>query len=153
MIVADKQSKDTVEWDRKLKHDFLQATEAVDKLQTLYLPHPNDQLLIEVDAAKVKPGIGHTVCAVKEGKKLPVAFHSMKLQDSHAKWMACELEGLALANAINTEYHILKESKHPVIITPDSKPIADAIKLIKKGSYSSSPRIQSFITNVNRPYN
>ena len=67
-----------------------------------------------------------------------------------SKWHSCELEALAFANAVNTEYDILKECRKPVILSPDSKPVADAVKMIKKGLYSSNPRIQTFITNVNR---
>ena len=148
--VADKESKEPIQWNRDLIQQFKLATDAVDDLQTLYLPHPEDQLLIEVDAAKVPPGIGHTVYAIKEGKKLPVAFHSVKLDNNHAKWMACELEALAFSTAISSEYDKLKECKKPVIISPDSKPVADSIKMIQKGQYSSSPRMQSIINNVNR---
>ena len=148
--VADRDSKESIEWNRTLQNQFKVATEAVEQLQTLYLPSPEDQLLIEVDAAKTPPGIGHTVYAIKEGKKIPVSFHSVKLDENHAKWMACELEALAFATAINAEMNTIKECKHPVIISPDSKPVADAVKLIKKGLYSTSPRIQSFINNINR---
>ncbi len=81
---------------------------------------------------------------------MPVAFHSAKLNPNQSKWMACELESLAFATAINSEFNILKECTKPIIITPDSKPVADAVKLIKKGHYSSNPRMQSFISNINR---
>ena len=148
--VADKESKEEFQWNRDLKEQFKKATLAVDDLQTLYLPHPQDTILIEVDAAKNPPGIGHTVYAVKDNKKMPVAFHSTKLDQNLVKWNACELEALAFANAIHNEYDLLKEAKNPIIISPDSKPVHDAIKKIKKGQYSSSPRMQSIINNVNR---
>ena len=148
--VADRDSKESIEWDRDLINSFIQATQAVKKLQTLYLPHPQDPLLIEVDAAKINAGIGHTVYAIKDGKKLPVAFHSSKLSENHAKWQACELEALAFANAINSEFDLLRECKSQIIVSPDSKPVSDAFKLIKKGRYSTNPRIQSFLSNVNR---
>ena len=148
--VADKDSKDVIDWNRELTNHFNQAKAAVDNLQSLYLPAPSDQLLLEVDAAKVNPGIGHVLYAIKDGKKLPVSFHSAKLSPAHSKWQACEIEALAFATAINTEYDIIKESIKPVIITPDSKPVSDAFNLIKKGQYSSSPRMQAFINNVNK---
>ena len=148
--VADKDSKEEVQWTRELSQHFKAAIEAVDELQTLYLPHPDDQLLIEVDAAKMQPGLGHTMYAIKNNKKLPVAFHSVKLSPGHSKWMACELEALAFATAIQAEYDVLKEAKKPIIISPESKTVADAVKMLKKGQYSSSPRIQSFINNINR---
>ena len=148
--VADKQSKEPIQWDESLKISFNKAKEAIDSIQTLYLPHPNDQLMIVVDAAKAKPGLGHILYAIKNNHKLPVSFHSTKLSENHSKWHSCELEALAFATAITAEYNILKESTKPILITPDSKAVADAVNLIKKGKHSSSPRIQALITNVNR---
>ena len=78
-IVAGKDSKDVIEWDESLKMSFNKAKEAIDNMQTLYLPSPDDQLLLVVDAAKSKPGIGHILYAVKNNSKLPVSFHSNKL--------------------------------------------------------------------------
>ena len=91
-IVADRESKEAFTWDDDLKQAFQTAKQAVDNLQTLYLPKPEDQLMIVVDAAKTTPGIGHAIYAIKEGKKLPVAFHSSKLSPAHTKWLSCELE-------------------------------------------------------------
>ena len=149
-IVAGKDSKDEVEWDESMQISFNKAKEAIDQMQTLYLPSPDDQLLLVVDAAKTKPGIGHILYAIKNNSKLPVSFHSNKLSEHHAKWHSCELEALAFATAITAEYNILKESKKPIIIAPDSKAVADAVNLIRKGQHSSNPRIQTLITNVNR---
>ena len=149
-IVAGKDSKDEIEWDNSLKMSFNKAKEAIDNMQTLYLPSPDDQLLLVVDAAKTKPGIGHILYAIKNNSKLPVSFHSNKLSDHHSKWHSCELEALAFATAITAEYNMLKESKKPIIIAPDSKAVADAVNLIRKGQHSSNPRIQTLITNVNR---
>ena len=149
-LVADKASKDAIEWDESLKISFNKAKESIDAMQTLYLPDPNDQLLIVVDGAKVPPGIGHVLYAVKNNQKLPVSYHSNKLNETHSKWHSCEIEALAFATAITSEYNILKESKKPIIIAPDSKAVADAVNLIKCGNHSSNPRIQALITNVNR---
>ena len=112
-LVADRDSKEPFAWDRELQQHFIKATNAVDDLQTLYLPHPNDQLMIVVDAAKTNPGIGHAVYAIKDNKKLPVAFHSVKLQKPYSNWLPCELEALAFATAITAEYDIIKEAKQP----------------------------------------
>ena len=148
--VADAQSKDPVHWTRDLIHHFIQATKNVENLQRLYLPAPSDLLLIETDAARMPPGIGHTVYAIKDDRKLPVTFHSAKLSDGHQKWNPCELEALAISTAIQAEFNLLKEAKNPTIICTDSKPVHDAIKLIRKGNYSTNPRIQALLTNINR---
>ena len=147
---ADRQSNEDIIWSRDLIQAFKLAKDEIDNLQTLYLPKSSDQLMIEVDAAKIKPGIGHVLYAFKENKKLPVSFHSVKLSPHHAKWNSCELEALAFATAIQAEYETIKESDKPIIIAPDSKPVADAINLIKKGHFSTNPRLQTLLTNVNR---
>ena len=74
-LVADKRSKEPYAWDRELQQHFIKATDAVDDLQTLYLPHPNDHLMIVVDPAKTNTRIGHAVYVIKDKKKHPVAFH------------------------------------------------------------------------------
>merc|ERR1712107_972390 len=106
-------------------------------MEVLYLPHPDDQLLIVVDAAQTNPGLGHIL-------------HSVKLQKPYSAWLPCELEALAFATAIHTEYNTLKESTKPILVSPDSKSVCDAIALVRKGHFSTNPRIQTLITNVNR---
>ena len=81
---------------------------------------------------------------------MPVRFHSSKLPDKCKKWSPCEVEALALAAGVNREYDIIRESKLPLIIQPDSKPVQEAIKLINNGKFSASARMSSFLTNVNR---
>ena len=67
----------------------------------------------------------------------PVRFHSSRLKDQCVWWQPCEIEGLSVATAINAEYNLLCESKHPILILADSEPIADAIKKIQEGKFSS----------------
>ena len=145
---AGKESRETFEWNYNLEKKFREAKESIDKLVTLYLPSPNDQLILQTDACQV--GIGHVLFAVKNGKKLPVRIHSVKLPERCKKWSPCELESLALAAGVDKEYDIIRESKLPLIIETDSKPVHEALKLIKDGKFSASARMSSFLTNVNR---
>ena len=114
---ADRKSTEQIDWKRELIASFQHSKEAIDDLQTLYLPKPTDQLIIEVDAAKMRPGIGHVLYAIRDNKKLPVAFHSVKLSPHHSKWNSCELEALAFATAIQAEYETLKENVNKPKIT------------------------------------
>ena len=59
------------------------------------------------------------------------------------------MEALSLATAIEAKYPILRESKLPIMILPDSKPVQDAINLIKKGKFSASSRMNRFLSNIN----
>ena len=99
--------------------------------QTLYLPHPSDQLVIKSDAAQNLLGIGLAVYAIKGGELIPVRFHFCKLKPGCRLWSPCKLKALAIAVAIETEYPLLRESKHPVLLLPDSKPVQDAVLLIQ----------------------
>ena len=153
---AGKESKDSLIWTHELESQFREAKEHIDKLVTLYLPSPDDQLLMETDGSKgggkqnLPAGIGHVLFAVKNGKKLPVRIHSTKLPDKCQKWTPCEIETLAFAAGIDKEYDLIRESRHPLIICTDSKPVHEAVKLINAGKFSTSARMSSFLTNINR---
>ena len=148
--VAAKDTKEDFIWTHELEMTFREAKSAVPDMQTLYLPSPDDQLCLEPDGAKATPGIGHVLYAIKQEEKIPVRFHSVKLPKGCLQWQPCEVEALAFANGIDAEYDLIRESKHPLLICPDSKTVADAVELIRKGKYSASSRINRFVTNVNR---
>ena len=81
---------------------------------------------------------------------LPVQYHSAKLKPHMISWNPCEIEAVSAGTAIEAYYHILKESKLPIILGTDSKPVYDAANLIQKGQFSMSPRITKFLNNINR---
>ena len=145
---AGKDSKEAFEWNYTLEKQFGEAKENIDKLVTLYLPSPQDQLVLQTDASK--HGIGHILFALKNEKRIPVRIHSVKLPEKCKKWSACEVEGLALAAGVDKEYDLIRESQHPLIIETDSKPVHEALKLINNGKFSASARMSSFLTNINR---
>ena len=144
------QSKDKYVWSHAASQRFREAKSHVTTNHTLYLPHPSDQLVIKPDGASNKPGIGHTLFAVKEKSLVPVRYHSAKLSDQCKKWSPCEVEAMSVAVAIESEYPLLRESRHPIMILPDSKPVQQAIELIKKGKFSTSSRMNRFLSNVNK---
>ena len=154
--VAGKESNEQFEWTHTLDQAFREAKNAIGSMKTLYLPSPNDQLLLVPDAAKGgkngmnSAGIGHVLYAVKNDVKLPVRLHSAKLKDACKKWSPCELEALSCAVAIEKEFDLIRESRKPLIILSDNKPVHEAINLIKQGNFSTSARMSSFLTNINR---
>ena len=148
--VADKDSKDTFVWTHELEMKFREAKSAIENMHTLYLPSPEDRLAMVPDGARMTPGIGHVLYAIKDDTKIPVRYHSLKLPDNCTKWSPCEVEALSFATGIEAEYDLIRESKHPLLICPDNKAVKDAVELIKKGKFSASSRINRFITNVNK---
>ena len=135
----------------QLAHNcFKEAKSCIRYANTIYLSYPTDQQVIKMDMASLAPGIGHNIYAVKNEELIPVRFHSSRLKDQCVWWQPCEIEGLSVATAINAEYNLLCESKHPILILADSRPVADAIKNIREGKFSSSSRMNRLLTNVNK---
>ena len=66
---AEKESSDAVTWTHTLTQQFQEAKAHIKNTHTLYLPHPDDQLVIKTDTGQSSPGIGHTIFAIK-GKEL-----------------------------------------------------------------------------------
>ena len=85
-----------------------------------------------------------------EGSLVPVRYHSAKLNEQTRKSSPCEVEALSLATAIEAEYSVLRESKLPILILPDSKLVHDVINLIKIGKFSASLRMNRFLSNINK---
>ena len=66
------------------------------------------------------------------------------------KWSTCEIKALGVVIALEAEYRLIRESKHPVIVLPDSKPVIDTINLIKKDKFLASSQMNRFLANVNK---
>ena len=86
------QSSDPYVWNHSASQRFREAKSHIQTNHTLYLPHPNDQLVIKPERASNQPGIGHTLLAVKDKSLIPVRYHSAKLSDHCRKWSCCEIE-------------------------------------------------------------
>lgn len=98
--VANRDSKEAIVWTDSLVSAFTNAINHVKNVNTLYMPHPDDQLLLIPDGSQKTPGIGHVLMAIKDGKQWPVRFHSVKIPEHCKKWQPCEVEALAFATGI-----------------------------------------------------
>ena len=150
-LVGDKESKDSIVWNDDLRKSLQEAKDHVEKISDVYLPHPDNQLIILTDGARTPPGVGFVLQAKDNlGAVRTVRYYSVKLKAHHLKWSPCEIEAVAFGTAIEAFYDIIKESSKPVIICPDSKPVCDATKMLQKGKFSLSPRIQTFLNNMGK---
>ena len=134
-------------WDHFLLQRFREAKSHINRAHTLYLPHPDEELVIKTDATQNSTGIGHTLYDIKEQELVLVRFHSSKLRPNCRLWSPCEIELLTVAVAVKTEYDLLREAKNPVLLLPDSKAVQDAVQLIHQSKFSTSSHI--FLTNIN----
>ena len=105
--VQNRDSKEDYIWDQNSSQRFREAKSHINNIHTLYLPHPNDQLVLRPDTASLIPGVGHALYAIKGDNLVPVRFHSTKLPQQCLGWSCCELEALSLVNSIDAEYNIL----------------------------------------------
>ena len=150
-LTGGKQSNDIVTWTPELIQHFNKAKEQIDHMEDLYLPTPEDQLIITCDGARTPPAVGMLLQAKNsKGETKVVKFYSVKLKPHILKWFPCEIEAAALGTAIEAFYEYIKQAKKPVIICPDSKAVVDAAAKIKKGHFSLSPKIQTFLNNLSR---
>ena len=150
-IVGGKDSKDKITWTPQLQQQFNQAQAKIPTMTNLYLPRPDDQLIVTCDGARTPPAVGMVLQAKKQDGSIKIVrYYSVKLKDHHLKWFPCELEATALGTAIEAFYEFIKNSTKPVIICPDNKAVVDAAKKIAKGHFSLSPRIQTFLNNLGK---
>ena len=150
-LVGSKQSNDEITWTPDLVSNFNKAKDHINQMKDLYLPRPDDQLIITCDGARTPPAVGMILqakCADKSTKI--VKYLSVKLKPHMIKWNPCEIEACALGTAIESFYNYIKQSVKPVIICPDSKAVVDAAKKLAKGLFSLSPKIQTFLNNLSK---
>ena len=57
-LVGGKQSNDPITWTPDLIADFNKAQEHTKNMADLYLPKPDDQLIITCDGARTPPAVG-----------------------------------------------------------------------------------------------
>ena len=150
-LVGSKQSNDDITWTPDLIQAFNRAKEHMKNMTDLYLPRPDDELIITCDGARTPPAVGMILQAkCTDGKIRIVKYFSVKLKPHMIKWNPCEIEACALGTAIESFYDYIKQSNNPVIICPDSKAVVDAAKKLAKGLFSLSPKIQTFLNNLSK---
>ena len=152
--VTNKSSRDPISWTPQLISDFNIAMKHLDNVSKLTLPKPEEQLILMPDGARVPGGIGWAlfVQRIVDNKPtlLPVQFYSAKIKDYMAKWLPCEVEGVASAMAINACSHWILASTKPTYVTPDCKAVVEAVERMRNGKLSRNPRLQMILISINR---
>ena len=147
---AAKESRANFEWTPQLTAAFNAATKHLDKINETYIPHPDDQLVLKPDTAKVPLCTGWTLYAIVDSKEVPVQYCSAKLPNHMANWFPCELEAVGAVLAIDQCSPWINESNLTTLVGPDSMPVVKAAQLMKLGRHSKNPRLQQLLTSVNR---
>ena len=158
LFVASKKSSERLEWTDELKERFEESRSKIKDLDSVYLPKPDDQLVITSDWSM--KGLSATLWAMVENDnpkvvarysaKLPRSLEKMLEADPKPKTLPCDGEMSALYVALKSptfSNHIRASSKRTVALV-DSKPVVQAAGLLKNGKFSSSRVINNLMTAV-----
>ena len=145
-----KSSAETFSWTPQLVAAFNEAISHLKQINKTYLPAPNEQLVLLPDTMSVSPCTGWVLYTQRDQKLLPVTFCSAKLKEYMVRWFPCEKEAVGTVLAIEHCAHWISESELTTLVGPDSSAVVQAANLMRKGKYSSNPRLQSLLASVNR---
>lgn len=145
-----KEGKEKVVWTEDLHVAFKRSQEALLDAKTITVPRPSDILWIVTDAAVRPSAIGATLYAVRDSKPLLAGFFNSKLPEFQSRWLPCELEGLAVAAALNHYAPYIIQSHHKPQVLTDSKAVVQAAAKFRRGEFSISSRLTTFTSLISK---
>ena len=143
-------SSDRITWTDALREAFKHAQTSLQTNKSITLPRPNDELWLVTYGSVKQCGVGATLHVMRNGKLKLAGFFSAKLRGRQLSWLPCEIEALSIAAAIiHFSPHIV-QSVHNTSILTDSKPCVQAHEKLRRGEFSVSPRVSTFLSVVSR---
>ena len=146
--IAGKNKSEKLTWSEQLLKDFRCAQSHLTTNNTLTLPRRNDQLKIVCDASKT--GIGAALYIIRKGKDHLAGNFSAKLKKHQVTWLPCEVESLSITAAVNHFAPEIVNSEHQTLVLTDSLPSVQAYGKLKKGQFSASSRVSTFLSTASR---
>ena len=113
-------------------------------ISVVALPTPSDQLTIVHDGSKV--GIGSVIYLNRGSSMRLGGFFSARLKVHQQLWYPCEIEALSIATSVNHYSPYIIQSNHRTQILTDNRPCVQAWGEMKRGEFSSSARVSSFMS-------
>lgn len=148
--IRGKTSKDKIYWSENLIDSFQKAQQSLLHAKTITIPQPSDALWIVTDAAVRPSAIGATLYAVRNNKPLLSGFFNARIPEFQTRWLPCEVEGLAVAAALNHYAPFIIQSKEKPQVLTDSKPCVQAVQKLRRGEFSASARLTTFLSSVSK---
>jgi hypothetical protein len=148
--IAGQQSCDKIKWSDALSQQFKFAQSSLANNKSITLRKQSDKRWIVTDCSVTKRGIGATLYVSRHQTLLLAEFFSTKLRKHQVNWLPCEIEALSIAAAVKNFSPFIIQSHHPACILTDSKPCVQAIDKLRRGEFSASPRVTSFLSIVSR---
>ena len=148
-LAANSPTSSTVlPWTNHLINQFEDSKQKIKVLDKLYLPKPEDRLVLSTDWCK--QGISATLWAVIDSKFSVVARMSTKFSKPMDKIQPCEGEATTFYVAGKSplfRVHI-KASQERTIALSDNKTVCQAAALLQSGKFSSSKIINDILTSI-----
>ena len=147
-VIAGKNKAEKITWSEKLLNDFRKAQSHLTSHEVLTMPRRSDQLKIICDASKT--GIGAALYVIRNGQDYLAGNYSAKLKKHQISWLPCEIEALSISAAVNHFAPDLVNSEHQTLVLTDNLPSVQAYQKLKKGQFSTSARVSTFLSTVSR---
>ena len=148
--IAGKESREKLVWCDELLLSFKTAQRALADNRTITIPQHQDALWIVTDGSVKNRGIAATLYVRRNGSLLLAGFFSAKLRKHHMTWLPCEIEALAIVAAIRNFAPYIIQSPHTNEVLTDSRPCVQAYDKLKRGEFSASSRVTTFLSTVSR---
>ena len=147
---AGKESREKIAWSDELLLTFKTAQHALENHRTITIPQPQDALWIVTDGSVKNRGIAATLYVHRSGQLLLAGFFSAKLRRHQVTWLPCEIEALGIGAAIKHFAPYIIQSPHTTEVLTDSRPCVQAYEKLKRGEFSASSRVTTFLSTVSR---
>ena len=93
---------------------------------------------------------GYDWLITRDSKNFLAGFFSAKLRKHQVTWLPCEIEALSITAAVKHSRQFLIQTEHRACVLTDSKPCVQAIQKLRRGEFSASPRVTSFLSTASR---
>ena len=147
---AGRQSKEKREWSSELLQAFHSAQDTLRDARVIVMPRPEDHLWIVTAGSVKERGLAATLYVMREGKLDLAGFFNAKLKKHQVTWLPCEVEALTLASAIKHFAPFIIQSHNVTEVLTDSRPCVQAYDKLRRGEFSASARVTSFLSIASR---
>ena len=147
-VIAGKEKNVKIVWSDELVEAFVRSQEALKDNRAITIPVPSDTLWIVTDGSLRNKAVGATLYLVRDGATKLGGFFSGRVNKCQAGWLACEIEGVAIATALHHFAPLIRQSVHTPRVLTDSKPCVQACEKFARGEFSTSARLCTFLNAV-----
>ena len=145
-------SGEKIDWTEELIKAFEAAQRATKDLEAVTTPRPSDKLHTYSDFSQDTRSVGGKMLIEREEDGVTTwhlaGHYSATIDKSKTKWLPCEGEAAAIKMTLHHFTPWIIESKFFTEHHTDNQPCVQAWNRLKKGAYSNSSRISSFLSEL-----